>query len=279
MSLLRWRKEARSGTETTSKIPLFPNDSLPRASYKSINGWLKQLQWRVSVSELLSDCGLSQVLVYSRSTSNLKRFAVVYSLHSTLKWKKSDCSKKKSGTLSQTAHYWMALCCHLLFLNQDELTDGRIENVLTSKKHCAHCITRWHLHRFCSCCVPLSLSLSLVPPPCCLFFTQASLCWTIFRPGISLSWLSAPHSRCFGSESSSSWRFSLSSGLSLSLCECVYFPAPTCVNGVPELCLLCDCVIFTGLQGGEESDPTCLAAPRSSLTSCWTPIPSSLALS
>lgn len=95
MSSLRWRKEARSGTETTSKIPLFPNDSLPRASYKSINGWLKQLQWRVSVSELLSDCGLSQVLVYSRSTSNLKRFAVVYSLHSTLKWKKSDCSKKK----------------------------------------------------------------------------------------------------------------------------------------------------------------------------------------
>lgn len=107
MSSLRWRKEARSGTETTSKIPLFPNDSLPRASYKSINGWLKQLQWRVSVSELLSDCGLSQVLVYSSSTSNLKRFAVVYSLHSTLKWKKSDCSKKKSGTLSQTAHYWM----------------------------------------------------------------------------------------------------------------------------------------------------------------------------
>lgn len=84
--------------------------------------------------------------------------------------------------------------------------------------NCAHCITRWHLQRFCSCCVPLSL----VPPPCCLFFTQASLCWTICRPGISLSWLSAPHSRCFGSESASSWRFSLSSGLSLSLCVCLF---------------------------------------------------------
>lgn len=102
MSSQRWRKEARNGTETTSRIPLFSNDSLPLTSYKSINGWLKQLQWRVSVSELLSDCGLSQVLIYSSSTSNLRRFAVVYSLHSILKWK-SQIAVKKQHAVSDCA--------------------------------------------------------------------------------------------------------------------------------------------------------------------------------
>ncbi len=83
-----------------------------------------------------------------------------------------------------------------------------------------------------------------------------SLCWTIGRPGTSLSlpWLSMPHSGSFGSGSSSSRSFCLSSCLSvcmLSVClslplcaVCLLFsPVWVCVSGVLELCLLCVCAV------------------------------------
>lgn len=68
MSLLRTKESGRvtESTETMCDPPLLSphtRSPFPHTSYKSINGWLIQLQWRVTLSELPSDRGLSRVFV------------------------------------------------------------------------------------------------------------------------------------------------------------------------------------------------------------------------
>lgn len=93
--------------------------------------------------------------------------------------------------------------------------------------------------------MPISLSLLCLPSFSSLssLCTRASLFWTIDHPGsyLSPSWLSVPHSRCFGSGSLSCRRFSLSP---LSL-HCVHVAhvslclSPVCLFHFSYLCEWC----------------------------------------